>query len=108
MTLVITILAAVISTILWYQNAPQDIYRIATLCWMFWGASLMWLVDAISEYIEMGAEYFMPAPSDMLNDAFLGISVTAFGCVIWLVDLLIHDPKGVFRKKISERVDEHA
>ena len=30
----------------------------------------------------------------MLNDAYLGLSVAALGLVIWLVALLIKDPKG--------------
>ena len=68
MTLLITVFAAVISTVIWYKNAPKSDMRIGVLCWMYWGASLMWLVDAIVEYIEVGAEYFNPGPLDMLND----------------------------------------
>ena len=64
------------------------------LCFMYWGASLMWLGDAIFEYIELGAEYFSPAPADMLNDGFLGLSVVAFGLIVWLIILLVKDPKG--------------
>ncbi|MBR1530169.1 MAG: hypothetical protein IJ642_12855 [Oscillospiraceae bacterium] len=98
MTLLIAVTAAVISTVIWYTKG--NTYRVSALCWMFWGASLMWLVDAVSEYMELRDEYFTPAPADMLNDAFLGISVVVFALVIWLADLLIHDPKGIFRKKI--------
>ena len=67
---------------------------------MFVGASLMWFVDAVVEYIELGAEYFTPAPADMLNDTFLGLSVVAFGLIIWLVILLVKDPLKVVRKTI--------
>ena len=67
---------------------------------MFVGASLMWFVDAVVEYIELGAEYFTPAPADMLNDTFLGLSVVAFGLIIWLVILLVKDPLMVVRKTI--------
>ena len=49
----------------------------------------MWLVDAIFEYAELHAEYFTPAPMDMLNDFFLGLSVVALGLIVWLVVLLI-------------------
>ena len=63
----------------------------------------MWFVDAIFEYAELKAEYFTPAPVDMLNDLFLGLSVVALGMLIWLVILLIKDPKGVVRKTISNK-----
>lgn len=98
MCLLITVILAVISTFLWYKNAEKDTYKISTLCWLFWGASLMWLVDAVFEYKELGAAYFAPSVSDMLNDTFLGLSVAALALVIWIAVLLIKDPKGVFTK----------
>jgi hypothetical protein len=67
---------------------------------MFWGASLMWLVDAVYEYAELRADYFAPAPADMLNDLFLGLSVIALALVIWLAVLLVQDPKGVVKKAL--------
>ncbi|MBO6128566.1 MAG: hypothetical protein J6P79_06680, partial [Pseudobutyrivibrio sp.] len=63
--------------------------------------SLMWLVDAIFEYAELRAEYFTPALDDMINDTFLGFSVVALALVIWIVFVLIKDPKGVVRKSLS-------
>ena len=74
--------------------------QLGTLCLMFWGASLMWLVDAIVEYSEIGAEFFMQDGADMLNDLYLGLSVVALGLIIWLVILLIKDPKGVVRSAL--------
>ncbi len=105
MTLLTTVFAAIICTIVWYCNAPKSQMKIGILCWMYWGASLMWLVDAVFEYAEIRDEYFTPAPIDMLNDFYLGLSVVALGLVIWLIILLIKDPKGVvksvlFKKKI--------
>lgn len=96
MTLLITVFAAVISTVLWYTRTNGDM-KLGVLSLMFWGASLMWLVDAVVEYIELGAEYFTPAGADMLNDAYLGLSVVALGLVIWLVIVLIKDSKGKLR-----------
>ncbi len=93
MTLLLTIIAAIAATVIWYVR-PQSKMKIGTLCLMYWGASLMWLVDAVVEYIEVGAEYFTPAAADMLNDAFLGLSVIVLGMVIWLAVLLIKDPEG--------------
>ena len=60
------------------------------------------IIDAIYEYIELGAEYFTPAAEDMLNDAFLGLSVVALGLVAWLVILLVKDPKGVVKEKLTK------
>lgn len=104
MTLLTTVFAAIIATVIWYKGAPKSELKVGALCWMYWGASLMWLVDAIFEYAELGAEFFAPAPVDMLNDFYLGLSVVALGLIIWLVILLVKDPKGVvkaalFRKK---------
>lgn len=103
MTLLTTVFAAIICTVIWYKNAPKSEMCIGTLCLIYWGASLMWLVDAIFEYAELKAEYFTPAPADMLNDLFLGLSVVALGLIIWLVILLIKDPKGVIRNMLINR-----
>ncbi len=96
MTLLITVFAAVITTVLWY-NRKDDSMKLGILLFMFWGASLMWLVDALFEYAELKSAYFTPALEDMINDSFLGLSVIALALVIWVVRLLITDPKGSVR-----------
>lgn len=103
MTLLISVFAAIITTVTWYKNAPSSQMKTGILCLMFWGASLMWFVDALFEYAELGAECFNPSPTDMLNDAFLGLSVVALALVIWLVILLIKDPKGVIRAALFDK-----
>lgn len=103
MTLLITIFAAVISTAVWYTNSKAREIKIGTLCCMYWGAALMWLVDAVVEYMEMGADYFVPDIPTMINDGFLGLSVTALGLVIWLVTVMIKDPDGVVKKMIIHK-----
>ena len=103
MTLLTTVFAAVFCTVLWYQKASARELKVGILCWMFWGASLMWLGDAIFEYAELDAAYFTPAASDMLNDLFLGLSVIALALVIWLVIVLIKDPKGVVRAQLFKK-----
>lgn len=102
MTLLVTVFAAIIATVVWYMNDNRKAYRLGMLCFMYWGASLMWLVDAIFEYAELGAEFFAPAPLDMLNDLYLGLSVMALGLVIWLVAFLMADPKGVIKGMIFD------
>ena len=100
MTLLITVIAAVISTVLWYNRKNNDM-QLHVLMFMFWGASIMWFVDAIFEYAELRAEYFTPALDDMINDTFLGFSVIALALVIWTIFILIKDPKGVIKHSLS-------
>lgn len=102
MTLLITILAAVAATVIWYSGEKARKLHVGMLVFMFWGASLMWLVDAVVEFAEIRAEYFTPAPADMLNDAFLGFSVIALALVIWIVTVLIRDPNGVLKKRLKK------
>lgn len=101
MTLLITVFAAVISTIVWYVSNNK--MKLGTLCLMYWGASLMWLVDAVVEYIEIGEAYFTPAAADMLNDGYLGLSVVALGLVIWLVIVLVKDPSGKLKTALKQK-----
>jgi hypothetical protein len=100
-TLLITAFAAIIATIAWYNTKADR--RLGTLALMYWGASLMWLVDSVVEYIEAGAEFFAPAVADMINDAYLGLSVVALGLIIWIVVLLVKDPDGKVRAALSRK-----
>ena len=103
MTLLITVFAAILCTVLWYKRAPQDEMKLSVLCFLYWGASIMWFVDAIYEYAELKAAFFAPAPADMLNDLFLGLSVVALGLIVWLVVLLVKDPRGVIRGMFQKK-----
>ncbi len=107
MTLLISLFAAVICTALWYKNAPQSKMKLDILCWIFWGASIMWFVDAIAEYIQEGAEFFNTPIKDMVNDTYLGLAVVAFGLVIWIVMLLSSDPKGVIRDILTKQINKN-
>ncbi len=103
MTLLTTVFAAIICTYIWYKNEEARSLKVGTLCLMYWGASIMWLVDAIFAYAEEGADSFVPAPLDMLNDLYLGLSVVALGLIIWLVIVLVRDPKGVVKSILLKR-----
>lgn len=103
MTLLITLFAAIISTVIWYLRPGSRGLMIGKLCLMYWGAALMWTVDAVAEYIELKDEFFTPAAADMLNDSFLGLAVVALGLLIWLAMLLIKDPKNVLRGELLKK-----
>lgn len=105
MTLLITVFAAIISTIVWYQSASRREMKLGVLCLTYWGASLMWFVDAIFEYAELHEAYFTPSAADMLNDSYLGLSVVALGLVIWLAVLLVKDPKGVLKSTLCQKAN---
>ncbi len=102
MTLLITIIAAVIATIIWYTNEKRDTYKLGSLSLIYWGASLMWLMDFVFEYAELKADYFVQEFADILNDSLLGLAVVALGLVAWIIILLIKDPKGVFKSKFTK------
>lgn len=103
MTLLVTVFAAIICTVIWYVKLPDTQMNLGTLCLMYWGAAIMWFVDAIVEYSEVGAEFFMQDGADMLNDLYLGLSVIALGLIIWLVILLVKDPRGLVRSAILKK-----
>ena len=103
MTLLTAVFAAITCTIVWYSSSRARELRMGTLCLMYWGASLMWLIDAVFEYAKLHEAFFAPAPVDMLNDLYLGLSVVALGLIIWLVILLIKDPKGVVREALFKK-----
>ena len=102
MTLLITIIAASAATLVWYFNEKRDSFRLGTLALIYWGASLMWLMDFVFEYAELKAEYFNQEFADILNDSLLGLSVVVLGVIVWIAVLLIKDPNGIFKKKFSK------
>jgi len=100
MTLLITTVAAIICTLIWYNNDNRSKLKIGFLCLMYWGATIMWTVDAIFEYIELKAGFFTPVINDMINDAFLGICVVVLGLIIYIIMLFVKDPKGVLKSEL--------
>lgn len=96
MYLIITAAAAVAVTIVWYVNAPKDTFKLSTLCFIYWGATLMWLVDHVIAYINEGGAFF----DTSADAALLGITVVLSGLIVWVIILLVRDPKGVFQKTL--------
>lgn len=103
MTLLITVIAAIIATVTWYACDKRDSYKLGTLSLIYWGASLMWFMDFVFEYAELKTEYFTQEFADILNDSILGVTVVALGLVAWMIILLAKDPKGVFKAKFAKK-----
>jgi hypothetical protein len=98
MYLIITAVAAIVSTIIWYVNAPDDRYKLSTLSFLFWGATLMWLVDHVMAYLIEGGEFF----DISVNATLLGVNVVLLGLLVWIIILLVKDPKGIFVKLLKK------
>ena len=103
MCLILTALAAIVSTVIWYCSATARAVKVSVLCWLFWGAAIMWLVDLVFEYAEEGAAVFEPSVSDVLNESLLGLAVITLALVIWTVVYLVSDPKGVLRSVLLKK-----
>ena len=119
MTLLITLFAAIISTVVWYKHEKRKEYALSALMYMYWGASLMWLIDAIVSFAKEGSSFFFPAEGatleetvlnqqnffySQMNDLYLGIAVIALALIIWIVIVAIKDPKHLYRStEKSER-----
>lgn len=99
MWLIITVLAAVITTAIWYIKAPDDKYKLGLLSLLFWGAALMWFVDHVMAYVLEGGEFI-----EMNQDAaLLGLAVVVFALLVWVLVLLASDPKGIFGKVLNPK-----
>lgn len=103
MCLILTTLAAIVATVIWYCSATAREVKVSVLCWLFWGAAIMWFVDLVFEYAEEGAAVFEPSLADVLNDSLLGLAVITLALVIWTVVYLVSDPKGVLRSVLLKK-----
>jgi peptidoglycan biosynthesis protein MviN/MurJ (putative lipid II flippase) len=93
MWLIITALAAIVTTVIWYVKTPEDKYKLGLLSLFFWGATIMWLVDHVMAYLDEGGAFF-----EINRDAtLLGISVIVGALLVWLIVLLVSDPKKVLK-----------
>jgi len=94
MWLLMTALAAIIATAIWYIRAPGDKYKLGLLSLILWGATLMWLVDHVMAYVMEGGEFL----EINLEATLLGLSVIILALLVWEIVLLVSDPKGVLRR----------
>lgn len=99
MWLLVTALAAVVSTALWHRSACGDKYKLGFLSLIYWGATLMWLVDQVMAVAQGGGQFL----EIDANATGLALSVLVLGLFIWLVRLVAGDPKRVLRSIVSRR-----
>jgi len=97
MWLIMTALAAVIVTAIWYVKAPEDKYKLGLLSLFFWGATLMWLVDHVMAYLTEGGAFF----EINLDATLLGVAVIVLALFVWEIVLLVSDPKGVLKRVLK-------
>ena len=97
MWLILTAFAAVITTVIWYITAPEDKYKLGLLSLFFWGATVMWFVDHLMAYVTEGGGFF----EINMDAALLGVSVIFVALLVWLIVLLVSDPKGVLKRALK-------
>lgn len=90
MCLMITVFAALVSTVVWYLTTGKMDLHLGKLSLMYWGAALMWMVDGV--FAVMEGESFLDLSA---GDALLGLLVVLCGLVAWVVILLVKDPRKV-------------
>ena len=99
MWLIIFAFAATITTAIWYTQAENDKYLLKYLSLIFWGTTIMVLIDHVVPYLlEGGGEFFeVSTEATVLSGVMLVV-----GLAVWEGALLIKDPKRVlFKRKIS-------
>ena len=97
MWLMMTSLAAIIATAIWYANTPEDKYKFGLLSLFFWGATLMWLVDHVIAYLTEGGEFLEIS----LDAALLGFAIIILALLVWGIVLLVSYPKGILKKVLK-------
>ena len=94
MCLIITAVAAEISTLIWYLNDNRKELKLAMLMYMFFGATIMWLIDGF--YCLAEGEAFLDLSAD---DAALGVVVVICAVAVWLVALIVSGARDKIKAK---------
>ena len=86
MYLVYTFVAAIVTTIIWLRISAMRELRLGTLCLIYWGASIMWIVDFVIACIRDGICTFETGA----DAALLGGITILLGVAIWGSSLLFN------------------
>ena len=90
MCLIISAIAAEVSTTLYLLSSRRKELKLNMLMYMFLGATLMWLVDGFFCLAE--GEPFLDVSAD---DALLGLVIVVCAVAVWLAALAIGRAKTV-------------
>lgn len=101
MTLLIIWCAAIISTVVKLKWDKQNQQHVSTLALIYWGASLMWVIDAMYQYIELRDKYWSDLVKNSISDLYLGILMIAIGVIMWQGMIQIKGFKERIRKHYS-------
>ena len=84
MTLIITAIAALVCTVLYFRN-PKEAreWHVGTLALMYFGAALLWCVDGFASLAKGEGFIELSDPKVMMDDMLLGICVVILGVAIW-------------------------
>jgi hypothetical protein len=86
MTLVITLAAAIVVTIIRFARPDGAIKnRLGLLALFYWGASVMWCVDGFASLAEGGTFIEISDRAAMADDALLGMWVVILGIAAWVI-----------------------
>lgn len=88
MCLILTFIAALVSSAFWFKKDRTNSLKTGTLALMFWGASLMWFVDCV--FAAFAGEGFFDLS---LDDTKLGFIIIACGVAMWLLILVFSRSK---------------
>ncbi|MCR5666487.1 MAG: hypothetical protein K6G01_06620 [Eubacterium sp.] len=92
MTLLLTLISAIAVTIAYRYSEKAKVLRFRILCYLFWGASIMWTVDEIFVLMEEKSNYPVAFMENVGDDALLGICVIVLAFAIWGVMLFFKKP----------------
>jgi len=94
MWFIVMLFMAIFSTLAWYISDKSQEYKLSLLSLISWGTVIMVFADHLMGYIEDGE--FLEISADAL---ILGFVLAAVALLIWLVSLIVSDPKGKWRTK---------
>lgn len=80
MCLIITTFAAICASLFWLFKDKDNAHKSGMLALMYWGASLMWLVDCIFAVFQ--GEAFLDTSN---NDAILGVIIVICGLLAYFI-----------------------